>query len=50
MDTMQDPEFVAEANKSKLDLDPISGEEMERIVGGLFKLSPGVIAKLKETL
>jgi tripartite-type tricarboxylate transporter receptor subunit TctC len=50
MDTMKDREFLADAKKAKLGIGPISGEEMERRVRGLFKLSPSVVAKLKEVL
>lgn len=49
-DTMKDPEFVADAMQSRLDIDPVSGEELERIVSGLFKLSPALVARLKEVL
>jgi len=38
MDTMKDPDFLAEARKSKLDLDPLSGEEVENLVRGFFKI------------
>jgi tripartite-type tricarboxylate transporter receptor subunit TctC len=48
--TMKDPELISQAKKSKLDLEPISGEEVEAVVADLFKLSPGVVAKLKEAL
>lgn len=48
--TLKDKEFLAEAEKSKLDLDPLTGEELEGKVAGLFKLKPALIAKLKETL
>lgn len=50
METMKDPEFVAETKKSNLNLDPVLGEELERTVGGLFRLSAPVLAKLKEIL
>src|SRR5262249_35810503 len=30
MDTMQDPEFLAEAEKSQLEITPVSGAEVER--------------------
>jgi len=50
LDTLKDPEFLQEAQKSKLDVDPMSGEELERTVHGLFKLDPKLVAKLKETL
>lgn len=50
MDTMKDPEFLADAKKSKLDIDPISGEEVQKMVAGMFKLPPALVARLKEAL
>ncbi|HXK28815.1 MAG TPA: tripartite tricarboxylate transporter substrate-binding protein [Candidatus Binatia bacterium] len=49
-DTLKDPEFLAHAEKAKLDIEPITGEEMEKMVGKLFKLSPALVTKLKEIL
>lgn len=49
-DTMKDPDFLAEARKANLDVDPLAGEEFERIVARLFKLEPALVAKLKEVL
>ena len=48
--TMKDPEFLAEAKKANLDLNPISGEEGESTVQGFFKLPPDLVARLKEIL
>jgi tripartite-type tricarboxylate transporter receptor subunit TctC len=48
--TLRDSAFLAEAEKSKLDVDPITGEEMEKIVAGLYKINPATLAKLKEVL
>jgi tripartite-type tricarboxylate transporter receptor subunit TctC len=50
MATLQDAEFRAEAEKSKLDLDPVSGEEVESTVARLFAQGPAVVARLKEVL
>ncbi len=50
LDTIKDPEFLAEATKAKLEIEPMSGEELERTVGGLFKLSPSLVGKLMEVL
>jgi tripartite-type tricarboxylate transporter receptor subunit TctC len=50
VDTLKDKDFLAEAEKSKLDLDPLTGEELEAKVSGLFKLNPALVAKLKEAL
>lgn len=49
-ETLQDKDFLAEAIKSKLDVDPVSGEEVEKIVGGLFKLDAATVAKMAEIL
>lgn len=49
-DTMKDPEFVADATKAKLGVDPVSSEEVERIIAGLFKLDAALVAKLKDVL
>ena len=50
MDTMKDKEFLAEAEKSKLDIDPASGEEIQKIIVGLFQLDPALVSKLAEIL
>jgi tripartite-type tricarboxylate transporter receptor subunit TctC len=50
LDTYKDPEFLAEAKKARLDVEPVTGEEMEQVVAGLFKLEPAQVARLKEVL
>jgi tripartite-type tricarboxylate transporter receptor subunit TctC len=50
MDTLKDPEFLADTQKAKLDLDPIDGTEIEKQVRELFKLEPTLVAKMKEIL
>ena len=49
-ETLKDPEFVAEAKKASLDIDPLTGEEVEKIVGGMFSLSPAAVSKLAAVL
>jgi tripartite-type tricarboxylate transporter receptor subunit TctC len=49
-DTMKDPEFLAHAVKSRLDIDPVTGTELENLLRGLFKLRPSMISKLKTIL
>jgi tripartite-type tricarboxylate transporter receptor subunit TctC len=49
-ETMKDPEILAEAKKATLDLDPVSGEELERIIAAFFNLEPAIANKLKEVL
>jgi tripartite-type tricarboxylate transporter receptor subunit TctC len=50
LETMRDPEFVADARRSKLEIDPIGGDELTRVVQDLFKLDPAIQAKLKGIL
>jgi len=49
-ETMKDNDLLADAKKARLDIEPVSGQEMEKMVAALFKLNPGLIAKLKEIL
>lgn len=48
--TLEDPEFKADAKKSKLDLDPLTGEEVQKMIAGIFKLPPAVVENLKKAL
>ena len=48
--TLTDPEFVAEAKKANLDINPLSGEEVKKLVDELFKLNPTTKANLVSTL
>jgi tripartite-type tricarboxylate transporter receptor subunit TctC len=47
---MQDPEFLADAKKARLDMAPLTGEEMEKIVDRTYKLDKKLVARLKEIL
>lgn len=49
-ETVKDPEFVAEADKAKIGLAPVTADEMKKTVDGIFKLDPGILAKLKTIL
>jgi len=48
--TLKDTEFVADAKKARLNIDPIPPEEIEKDIAGLFKLDPALITKLKDVL
>ena len=50
MQTMKDPEFLAEAAKAKLDINPLDGAELERYVREVFNLDKVLIPKAKEIL
>ena len=48
--TMKDPAFLAAAKLAKMDLNPVSGEALQKIVGDLFAASPAVVQRLKAIL
>jgi tripartite-type tricarboxylate transporter receptor subunit TctC len=48
--TLKDAEFVADAKKARLNIDPIPPEEIEKDIAGLFKLDPALLTKLKDVL
>jgi tripartite-type tricarboxylate transporter receptor subunit TctC len=48
--TLNDPGFLEDAKKSKLDFDPLTGEEIEKTVVALFSMDPALVNKLKEIL
>jgi len=50
MQTMKDPEFLAEAAKAKLDINPLDGAELERNVREVFNLDKLLVPKAKEIL
>ncbi len=50
VNTIKDPEFVADAKRSKLDIEVIDGATIAKKLGQLYELQPAVIAKLKEVL
>jgi tripartite-type tricarboxylate transporter receptor subunit TctC len=47
-ETFKDKECIAEGEKAKLPFSPVTAEELERVIAGLFKLDPSLVAKLKE--
>ena len=48
--TVNDPEFLAELDKRKFDLDPVPGEELEKIVRDVMNQPPDIIARMKKLL
>lgn len=49
-EVLKDPEFLADTKKSQLDTNPLTGEEVEKIVSDLFKIEAGLVNQLKEIL
>lgn len=50
MDTFKDADFLADANKARLDLNPLDGAELEKNVKEVFNLDPKLIPRAKEIL
>jgi tripartite-type tricarboxylate transporter receptor subunit TctC len=50
MDTMKDPEFLADAEKAKLDINPLDGATLERDVKDIFNIDAALIPRLREVL
>jgi tripartite-type tricarboxylate transporter receptor subunit TctC len=46
--TMKDQELLADAQKSQIELDPISGQEAERLIKELFAMPDNIKTKLKQ--
>ena len=48
--TLSDPEAAAEAKKSRMDIDPTPGEELESLVKEIFDAPPEVAERVKKIL
>jgi len=49
-ETVKDAEFIAEADKAKIGLAPVTADDMRKTFEGIFKLDPGLLGKLKTIL
>ncbi len=47
MMTMKDPEFLRESEKLAIPIEPISGQELDKLVKEALKVSPAMLPKLK---
>ena len=48
--TMKDPEFLAEVKKSRLEINALTGVEVDTIVKKLFQMDANNVAKIREVL
>jgi tripartite-type tricarboxylate transporter receptor subunit TctC len=48
--TMQDPEFLAEARARGQDVDPVTGADIDRLVGELYRTPADVIAEARAAI
>ena len=45
--TMKDPEFLAEAEKTKLTVGPLPGEELQKLVADVASIKPDILEKVR---
>ncbi len=50
MDTMKDKEFLAEANKAQLEITPVEGDAVQKLVAEIYQTPPAVVKKAVELL
>jgi tripartite-type tricarboxylate transporter receptor subunit TctC len=50
MDTLADPDFIAEAKKGNIEINPVNGEDLAKSVQSVLQLEPGLVAKLRDIL
>ena len=48
--TLNDPAAIDEAKKGRMDIDPASGEELEKLVKEIFDSPPEVVERVKKIL
>ncbi len=46
--TMKDPEFLEEAQKRGLEINPVSGHDLEKLIGELYQTPKDVVAEARE--
>jgi hypothetical protein len=44
------PKLLAKAEEAKLEIDPIDGPGVERMVNGLYEIEPAVVSRVKQIL
>jgi len=50
MDTMKDKDFLADAEKAKLEITPVSGDALQKLVSEIYQTPPAVVKKAAELL
>ena len=48
--TQKDSQFLAEPEKAKIDIHPIDGPGIEKMVNGLYEIEPAVVSRVKQIL
>jgi tripartite-type tricarboxylate transporter receptor subunit TctC len=48
METMKDKDFLDEADKTQLEVNPVSGEDVDKLVKDIYATPADIVAKAKE--
>ena len=48
--TVTDPRFLADANKSRIDIEPLSGAKVQEVVAKLYKSPADIVARAKKAI
>jgi tripartite-type tricarboxylate transporter receptor subunit TctC len=46
-DTMKDPELLKDAEKTRVDIQPLSGPEVQKLIASVADLAPGIVEKVR---
>ena len=49
-DTLKDSQFLAEAEKANLEIDPVDRPGIEKMVNGLYEMEPAIVNRVKQLL
>ena len=47
---MKDPAYIAEAKSQKMDIEPMTGEEMEQLIKSFYSSPPELVQRLDAVL
>ena len=50
INTLKDAQFLAEAAKAKLEIDPLDGPGVEKMVNGLYEIEPAIVNRVRQLL
>jgi len=50
MAALKDPELLADAKKQRLEINPLPGEEVQRLVAKVYSMPPDIVARAKSAL
>jgi hypothetical protein len=50
METMKDPDFLADAQKANIDIDPVTGEQVDQLLEQFSKYPKSVVEKARAVI